>query len=99
MGNIPMFPYDPDDPQKSILENVDMIHRRTVEAIDIGYNNGLEAVTLFQMGVPIEETKKFLNLPNNMWKENLETALEYFEGIEDYEMCSYTKDVLGRITE
>ena len=55
MGSIPMFPYDPDDPQKSILENVDMIHRRTVEAIDIGYNNGLEAVTLFQMGVPITE--------------------------------------------
>jgi hypothetical protein len=98
MDNIPLFPYDSDNPKKSILENVDMIHRRTVVAIDIGYNAGLEVVTLFQMGTPIDETKNFLNLPGYMWEENLETALEYFEEIEDYEMCSYTQDVLSRIT-
>jgi|TARA_R110000803_G_C11894057_1_gene311266 hypothetical protein len=99
MDDIPMFPYDPDNHRKSILDNVDIIHRRTVESIDIGYNAGLDMVTLFQMGIPIVGNKRFLNLPNSMWEENLEMALEYFEGIEDYEMCSYTKDVLGRITE
>lgn len=99
MEEIPIFPYDPDNPRKSIVDNVDLIYRRTVVAIDMGYNAGLDIVTLFQMGVPLVGDKRFLNLPANMWEENLEMALEHFEGIEDYEMCSYAKDVLGSISE
>ena len=96
---IPFFPYDPENPKNSVLENEDIIHRRTVKMIDIGYNNGMDVVTLFQIPPLGDEKEVFLNLHWDNWISNLEIALEYFEGIEDYEMCSYSKDVLDRISE
>jgi hypothetical protein len=65
--------------------------------IDVGYNSGLEKITLFKLEDP--EKDYYLNLPEYNWEETLEDALKHFEMIEDYEMCSYAKDVLGRITE
>jgi hypothetical protein len=99
MIDIPMFPYDPDNPKNSVEGNVDIIHRRTVEMIDIGYNSGMDVVTLFEIESPHDDKERFLNLHWDRWVENLNNALEYFEEIEDYEMCSYAKDVLDRVVD
>jgi len=96
---IPYFPYDPENPKNSVEGNADIIHRRTVEMIDIGYNNGMDIVTLFQLPDTFDGKEIFLNLHWDRWVENLNDALVYFESIEDYEMCSYAKDVLERIIE
>ena len=99
MADIPLYPVDPDDPGSSIFKNEDLINRRMVEMIDVGFNMGMPKVTLFQVtNMDNGETDMFLNLPDDQWEDNLRSAITYFEGIEDYEMCSYAKDVLDRIS-
>jgi hypothetical protein len=97
MSDIPVFPFNRDELNTNSFDSDDVFYRRAVEMIDVGYNSGLEKITLFKLEDP--EKDYYLNLPEYNWEETLEDALKHFEMIEDYEMCSYAKDVLGRITE
>lgn len=97
MDGIPIFPFNRDELEKNSIQSDDVFYRRAVEMIDVGYNSGLEKITLFKLEDP--EKDYYLNLPEYNWVETLEDALKHFEGVEDYEMCSYTNDVLGRIIE
>ena len=97
MEGIPIFPFNINELNENSFRSDDVFYRRAVEMIDVGYNNGMEKITLFKL----EDPKKdyYLNLPNYRWEETLEDALTHFESMEDYEMCSYTKDVLERISD
>lgn len=97
MSDIPIFPFNPKQLLTNSVESDDVFFRRAVEMIDIGYNSGMDKITLFQL--PDDEEDLFLNLPSFNWVQTLEDALKHFEMVEDYEMCSYTKDVLERITD
>lgn len=96
MSDIPMFPFDPEQLKTQSVESDDVFFRRAVEMIDVGYNSGMDKITLFQ--IPDDDMELYLNLPDFNWIQTLEDALKHFEMVEDYEMCSYTKDVLERIT-
>lgn len=96
MEETPIFPFNINELKKNTLRSDDIFYRRAVEMIDIGFNNGMERVTLFKLVDP--EKDYYLNLPNHNWVKTLEDALEHFKNIEDYEMCSYTKDILEKIS-
>jgi hypothetical protein len=96
MSDIPMFPFNPEQLKTQSVESDDVFFRRAVEMIDVGFNSGMDKITLFQ--VPDDDMELYLNLPDFNWVQTLEDALKHFEMVEDYEMCSYTKDVLERIT-
>jgi hypothetical protein len=96
MSDIPMFPFDPEQLKTQSVESDDVFFRRAVEMIDVGFNSGMDKITLFQ--VPDDDMELYLNLPDFNWIQTLADALKHFEMVEDYEMCSYTKDVLERIT-
>lgn len=96
MDGIPIYPFNIETLLENFLESNDVFYRRSVEMIDIGFNSGMLKVTLFRL--PDENEIVYLNLPYDKWVTTLEDALKHFELIEDYEMCSHTKDVLDRIT-
>jgi hypothetical protein len=94
--NVPLLNLDLKNLEDSIFENEDIIFRRMVECIDYGINTGVDIVTLFTVP-PMDGDNIYLVLKEMSWITSLEKCLSYFEGIEDYEMCEYTKDVLERI--
>lgn len=96
MEEIPIYPFNIETLLKNSLESNDVFYRRSVEMIDIGFNSGIDKITLFRL--PDENEIIYLNLSYDRWADTLEDALKHFELIEDYEMCSHTKDVLERIT-
>ncbi len=94
--NVPLLNLDLKNLEDSIYENEDIIFRRMVECVDQGINSGVDIVTLFSVP-PIDGDNIYLVLKDISWVSSLEKCLSYFESIEDYEMCEYTKDVLVRI--
>jgi hypothetical protein len=97
MEGIPIFPFNINELNENSFRSDDVFYRRAVEMIDVGYNNGMEKITLFKLEDP--EKDYYLNLPNYRWEETLEDALKHFESMEDYEMCTYAKDILERISD
>lgn len=95
MSDIPLFPFDSEYLKTNSLDSNDVFFRRAVEMIDIGFNSDMDIITLFQL----PESELYLNLPKFNWVSTLEDALSHFELVEDYEMCSYTKDILDRIKD
>ena len=95
-SNVPLLNLDLKNLEDSIFENEDIIFRRMVECIDFGFNTGVDIVTLFSVP-PMDGDNIYLVLKEMSWVTSLEKCMSYFEGIEDYEMCEYTKDVLFKI--
>ena len=92
MSDIPIYPYNIDDLDKYSVETNDVFFRRSVEMIEFGFNNDMNAITLFRIFEG--DTELFLNLHYDMWESTLVDAIQHFEYVEDYEMCSQAKDIL-----
>lgn len=95
MSDIPIYPYNIDDLDKYSVETNDVFFRRSVEMIEFGFNNDMNAITLFRIFEG--DTELFLNLHYDMWESTLIDAIQHFEYVEDYEMCSQAKDILDII--
>jgi len=60
--------------------------------IEVGFNRDMKNITLFRL---LEgDTELYLNLHDDMWEDTLIDAIQHFEYIEDYEMCTKTKEIL-----
>ena len=95
MSDIPIYPFSLDDLDKYSLETNDVFFRRAVEMIEVGYNNNMHNITLFRLVDSGDEL--YLNLHDHMWVYTLVDAIQHFEYLEDYEMCSKSKDILDII--
>lgn len=95
INDVPLYPFDADDLNKYSLKTNDLFFRRAVEMIEIGFNNDMDNVTLFKLVNNGDEL--YLNLHDDMWVSTLIDAIQHFEYLEDYEMCSRTKDILDII--
>lgn len=96
--DIPIFPFTFEELEQNPNKGDDIFFRRSNLMIDVGYNNGMDKITLFRIKHE-ESDELFLNLPSSSWEETLIDSIKYFESIEDYEECAYARDVLSRIQE
>lgn len=98
MDDIPIYPFSLEEIKKYPDRGNDVFFRRSNEMIDIGFNNGMDKITLFKIkddsGFDL-----FLNLPATSWQSTLVDSISYFESIEDYEECAYARDVLEKISD
>lgn len=95
--DIPVYPFTVEELETHPNGGDDVFFRRSLEMIDIGYNNGMDKITLFRIFHGDQEL--FLNLPSSSWVATLEDAMVHFENTEEYEECAYARDLLNRITE
>jgi hypothetical protein len=96
MDDIPIYPFTLEELEKFPNAGDDIFFRRAIEMIDIGFNAGMDKITLFK--IIEEESVLFLNLPATSWVGTLKDSITYFESTEEYEECAYAKIVLERIT-
>lgn len=92
MDEIPIYPFKLTDLDKYSIESNDVFFRRSVEMIEVGYNRDMKNITLFRLFEG--DTELYLNLHDNMWESTLVDAIQHFEYIEDYEMCTKAKEIL-----
>mgnify|MGYP001169698055 FL=1 len=92
MSEIPIYPFKLEDLDKYSIKMNDVFFRRSVEMIEVGFNRDMNNITLFRL---LEgDTELYLNLHDDMWESTLIDAIQHFEYIEDYEMCTKTKEIL-----
>ncbi len=92
MSEIPIYPFKLSDLDKYSVKMNDVFFRRSVEMIEVGFNRGMNNITLFRL---LEgDTELYLNLHDDMWESTLIDAIQHFEYIEDYEMCTKSKEIL-----
>ena len=96
--DIPIFPFTFEELEQNPNKGDDIFFRRSNLMIDVGYNNGMDKITLFRIKHE-ESDELFLNLSSSLWEETLIDSIKYFESIEDYEECAYARDVLSRIQD
>jgi hypothetical protein len=94
---IPVYPFTVEELETQPNGGDDVFFRRSLEMIDIGFNNGMDKITLFRIFHGDQEL--FLNLPSSSWVATLEDAMVHFEKMEEYEECAYARDLLNRITD
>jgi hypothetical protein len=98
MDDIPIYPFSLEELERFPNAGDDIFFRRSIEMIDIGFNNDMDKITLFKIkddsGFDL-----FLNLPSTSWVGTLKDSIAYFESTEEYEECAYARDVLERITD
>lgn len=97
MDDIPIYPFTLEELERFPNAGDDVFFRRAIEMIDIGFNAGMDKITLFK--IIEEESELFLNLPATSWVTTLKDSITYFESTEEYEECAYAKIVLERITQ
>ena len=97
MDDIPIYPFSLEELERFPNAGDDIFFRRAIEMIDIGFNAGMDKITLFK--IIEEDAELFLNLPATSWVDTLKDSITYFESTEEYEECAYAKIVLERITE
>tara|TARA_Y100000389_G_scaffold199937_1_gene239350 strand:+ start:2846 stop:3178 length:333 start_codon:yes stop_codon:yes gene_type:complete len=81
-----------------LLKNKLDIHCRLVEVIDIGFNAGVDKIQAFTILDPTNRVTEFVfEIEKGNWNEILDTSMDYFLELEDYDNCSYIRDLKERI--
>ncbi len=80
--------------QKELSKYRHEIHIRTLYAIDYAVNTNYdEEITI----AFLNDDETILGCPPDVWSDNLEMTLDYFEEIEDYEKCQEVKNLIDKI--
>ena len=96
--NIPTIKYESETEFTSALdENAHAIHIRTLYAIDKAFNTNEDYVVIAYLKTDAQVAE--LGAPDDIWIDNLEKSLDYFEEIEDYTRCQEVVDLIKILKE
>tara|TARA_R100001015_G_C4515313_1_gene85816 strand:- start:39 stop:332 length:294 start_codon:yes stop_codon:yes gene_type:complete len=73
------------------------IHMRTLYGIKKALNNNLIYVVIAYLET--DDHVAELGAPDDIWIDNLEKTLSYFEEIEDYERCQEVVELIEKLKE
>jgi len=76
-----------DDKKNFFLENKWLIHSLIVECVRKCIDEGLDSLVIFRIINPLDDFILTTELYKKDWGESLGKSLEYYESIEEYEMC------------
>lgn len=86
---IPVF--DEDDATEFFEENEEFVYSRILQAVEEGVKANLKVINLFELngtGVHITSQRKD-------WKSGLQNALDYYLSKEDYEACTFVRELIA----
>ena len=94
--NIPTLKFETDEQFTTAMSNnAHDIHLRTLYGIDYAYNTNEDYVTIAV--VLTNDFESELGAPKDVWIDNLEKSLDYFEEIEDYTKCQEVVQLLEKL--
>jgi hypothetical protein len=94
------FYFSNEDEQKNFLrDNKWLICSLIVEGVKKSLDEGLESLIIFRLINPLDNFILTTDLKKNDWEESLKKCLEYYESIEEYEMCDKIIKLLKTIKD
>ena len=95
---IPTIKYNSEEQFRTALDNNAYdIHMRTLYAINKALNTNNDYVTIAY--IESDDHTAELGAPDDIWIDNLEKSLDYFEEIEDYKRCQEVVDLIKILKE
>ena len=92
------FYFSNEEDEKNFLKNQKwLIHTLIIEGVKKSFKEGLDEIVLFRIINPISNFVMISELKKEDWGSSLNKSLEYFESIEEYEICSDVKKLLKTI--
>ena len=92
------FYFSNEEDEKDFLKNKKwLIHTLIIEGVKKSIKEGLDEIVLFRIINPISNFIMVSELKKEDWSSSLNKSLEYFESIEEYEICSDIKKLLKTI--
>ena len=73
------------------------IHIRTLYGINKAFNTNDDYVTIAYLQTDDHEAE--LGIPDDVWIDNLEKSLDYFEEIEDYTRCQEVVELIKKLNK
>jgi len=93
---IPTIKFESDEQFTSAMANNEYdIHMRTLYGIDKAFNTNNDYVTIAYLET--NDTVAELGVPDDVWIDNLEKTLDYFEEIEDYTRCQEVVQLIEKL--
>ena len=93
---IPTIKYESEEQFATAMSNnAHDIHMRTLYGIDKAFNTNNDYVTIAYLET--DDTVAELGAPEEIWIDNLEKSLDYFEEIEDYTKCQEVVQLLKKL--
>jgi len=93
---IPTIIFESDEQfSTAMADNAYDIHMRTLYGIDNAYNTNNDYVTIAIVQTGDKEAE--LGSPREVWIDNLQGTLTYFEGIEDYTRCQEVVQLIKKL--
>ena len=94
--HIPTIRYESESEfRKAMDNNAYDIHMRTLYGIKEALRIKEDYVTIAVLET--DDHVAELGAPYNIWIDNLEKTLDYFEEIEDYEKCQEVKELIDKL--
>ena len=94
--NIPTIKFKTDEQFREEMDNNAYdIHMRTLYGIDYAFNTNEDYVTIAIIQTDTHESE--IGAPEDVWIDNLEKSLDYFEEIEDYTKCQEVVQLLKKL--
>lgn len=92
------FYFSNEEEERDFLKNQRwLIHSLIIEGVKKSIDEGLEDIVLFRIINPISNFIMVSELKKDDWGESLKKSLEYFESVEEYEICADIKKLLKKI--
>jgi len=94
------LPYENCETIDEVLEKYTKeIKLSIINCIDISFNQEIDEMVVCLIEDPEEEEITYeVTVVREEWNSTLDSCKDYFESIEDYEECSYIKDLKSRIS-
>ena len=86
-----------EDQKNFLLENKWLICSLIVEGVRKSIDDNLETLTIFRIISPLDDFIMTTELKKKDWLESLNKCLEYYESIEEYEMCDKIVNLIKEI--
>jgi len=81
----------------AMADNAHAIHLRTLYGINKAFNTNEDYVTIAYLET--DDTVAELGAPEDIWDDNLQKSLDYFEEIEDYTRCQEVVQLLEKLNK
>ena len=88
-----------EDRKKFLIDNKWLICSLIVEGVKKSFDEGLQSIVIFRLINTIDDFIMTTELRKNVWGKSLYKCLEYYESVEEYEMCDKIINLLKTIKD
>ena len=88
-----------EDRKKFLIDNKWLICSLIVEGVKKSFDEGLQSIVIFRLINTIDDFIMTTELRKNDWGKSLYKCLEYYESVEEYEMCNKIINLLKTIKD